>query len=145
MNTDCRQLLSWKGRVNHMPKLQAQRALCNLLLLYICRFSLPKMISTNLSKRQALVGPCQGVICKPSLAPIFPMETFKDYTFILYWLFIHLSVVHFRHQSSVMLLIEPPHCETMYLKVWHICKHSRSPSGLWHWYCASFRTQNLLV
>ena len=37
MNTDCRQLSSWKGGVNHMPKLQAQRAHCNLvLLLYIC-------------------------------------------------------------------------------------------------------------
>ena len=37
MNIDCRQLSSWKGRVNHVPKLQAQRALCNLvLLLYIC-------------------------------------------------------------------------------------------------------------
>ena len=35
-------LSSWKGRVNHMPKLhvQAQRALCSLvLLLYICGYS----------------------------------------------------------------------------------------------------------
>ena len=34
MNTDCRQLSSWMGFVNHMPKLQAQRAQCNLVLLY---------------------------------------------------------------------------------------------------------------
>ena len=35
MNIDCRQLSSWKGHVNHLPKLQAQRALCNLVLLFI--------------------------------------------------------------------------------------------------------------
>ena len=38
MNFDCRQL-SQKGRVDHVAKLQAQRAPCNLvLLLYICVF-----------------------------------------------------------------------------------------------------------
>ena len=39
MNIDCRQLLSRKGRVSHMPKLQAQQALCNLVLLYLCRLT----------------------------------------------------------------------------------------------------------
>ena len=37
MNTDCRQLSSWKGRVHHVPKLHTQLAHCKLvLLLYIC-------------------------------------------------------------------------------------------------------------
>ena len=39
---DCRQLSSWKGRVNHVPKLQAQPTHCNLVLsLYICGFDRP--------------------------------------------------------------------------------------------------------
>ena len=35
MNIDCRQLSSWKGRVDHVVKLQAQCALRNVVLWYI--------------------------------------------------------------------------------------------------------------
>ena len=46
MNTDYRQLSSWMGRVNHVPKQQAQRAHCNLvLLLYILLASRKKVLS----------------------------------------------------------------------------------------------------
>ena len=37
MNTDCRQLSSWMGRVNHMPKLQAQRNLqSSVIMVHLC-------------------------------------------------------------------------------------------------------------
>ena len=36
MNIHCSQLSSWKGRVNHVPKLQAQGGHCNLVWYYNC-------------------------------------------------------------------------------------------------------------
>ena len=62
MNTDCRQLSSWKGRVNPVPNAQALRAHCNLVLciLYCMAMrGIPEYIAQARTTLHASVGQVQ--------------------------------------------------------------------------------------
>ena len=70
MNTDCRQLSSWMGCVNHMPKLQAQRKLQSsvIIIVHLCfippQFDLRRRCVTINLKQQFVVKEAKDAVIK---------------------------------------------------------------------------------